>query len=351
MAIKLADWNGFDKRRQESESRGKYRGIGIGYFIEASGANPDEEGRVKINADGSVALIMGTFSHGQGHATVFPQITADKLGVDYDAITYTDAGDTDAVPYGWGTVGSRSSMMGGTAIVRACDALIKKGKLIAAHLLQSEPKNINFDEGVFKVTNSDAGMSITEIAEAAHDQSKLPQNMEPGLDETYRFDRTSDLGAYNHPNGAHIAEVEIDPDTGDVIIVRYAAVDDSGTILNPMIVHGQVHGGIAQGLGQAILENPVYESDTGQLLTGSFMDYAMPRARHIPDLIVANNENEPSTSNELGVKGAGEGGCCGAPSAIVNATLNALKPLGITHIDMPLTSEKVWRAIQEAGKL
>jgi carbon-monoxide dehydrogenase large subunit len=241
-------------------------------------------------------------------------------------------------------------MMAGTIIMRACDAIVAKGKKIAAHLLQSEPADIEFRDGVFKVMSSDAAMTLAEIAEAAHDPARLPDGTALGLDETYRFDRGKGFEGYNHPNGAHIAEVEIDPDTGVVTLVKYTAVDDNGIVLNPMIVHGQLHGGVAQGLGQAILENPVYDSETGQFLTGSFMDYAMPRARHIPDIVAANNENEPSTSNDLGVKGAGEGGCCGAPSAIVNATLDALKPLGVKHIDMPLTSEKVWRTIRAAAR-
>ncbi|MEQ8194398.1 MAG: xanthine dehydrogenase family protein molybdopterin-binding subunit [Rhodospirillales bacterium] len=348
MALELADWNGFTKRRAESEARGLYRGIGIGYFIEASGANPIEEGRVRVNRDGTVSLIMGTFSHGQGHSAVFPQIVVDKLGVDYDAIDYVDAGDTDVVPFGGGTVGSRSSMMAGTIIVRSCDAIIEKGKKIAAHLLQADAASVGFADGVFRVTSGGGAMTLAEIAAAAHDPARLPDGIEPGLDETQRFDRGKGLDAYNHPNGAHIAEVEIDPETGVVRLVKYTALDDNGIVLNPMIVHGQVHGGVAQGLGQAILENPVYDSETGQFLTGSFMDYAMPRARHIPDIAAANNENEPSTSNPLGVKGAGEGGCCGAPSAIVIAAIDALKPLGVKHLDMPLTPEKVWRAMQTA---
>ncbi|MEQ8194094.1 MAG: xanthine dehydrogenase family protein molybdopterin-binding subunit [Rhodospirillales bacterium] len=349
MAMKLADWDGFEARRKESEAKGKMRGIGIGYFIEASGGQPQEEARVRFNDDGTVTILAGTFSHGQGHATVFPQILVDKLGLDYDSINFIDGGDTHGeVPFGRGTGGSRSSMMGGTAVARAGDAVIVKGKKIAAHNLQTVPDKIEFEEGVFKATDGGGSMTILQVAEAARDKSKLPDGMEPGLDERYRYDRGNVPSSYNHPNGCHIAEVEIDPDTGVVEVVRYAAVDDNGIVLNPMIVHGQIHGGVVQGLGQALLERTTYDPNTGQILTGSFMDYAMPRAKHVPDIKADNNENAPCAVNELGVKGAGEGGCCGAPPAIVNAVLNAFKPLGITHVDMPLDSEKIWRLIQSA---
>ncbi len=359
MAMELADWDGFHSRRKESEARGKLRGIGIGFFIEASGGTtPYEEARVRFEEDGNITLLAGTFSHGQGHATVFPQIVAEILGVDYDSIQYVDDGDTHGeVTAGWGTGGSRSSMMGGTAIARSCDAVIVKGKKIAAHNLQTVPDKIEFAEGIFKAVDSGGTMTILEVAEAARDAGKLPDDIETGLDERYRYDRnlneeTGEMSStkltHNHPNGCHIAEVEIDPQTGVIDVVKYTAVDDNGIVLNPMIVHGQIHGGVAQGLGQALLERTSYDPENGQFLTGTFLDYAMPRAKHVPDMVTANNENSPCTVNELGVKGAGEGGCCGAPPAIVNAALDTLKPLGITHVDMPLDSEKIWRLIHSA---
>ena len=349
MAMELADWDGFDTRRKQSEARFKIRGIGIGYFIEASGGQPEEEARVKIEEDGTTTLYVGTFSQGQGHATVFPQIMADKLGIDYDTINVIDGGDTHGeVPFGRGSGGSRSSMMGGTATARSCDAVIVKGKKIAAHNLQTTEDKVEFEDGTFKAVESGGTMTILEIAKIANDKSKLPDDVEPGLNERYHYDRGNRPGTYNHPNGCHIAEVEIDLLTGVIEVVKYTAVDDNGIVLNPMIVHGQIHGGVVQGLGQALLERTTYDPENGQLLTGSFLDYAMPRAKHVPDLVAANNENAPCTVNELGVKGAGEGGCCGAPPAIVNAALNALKPLGVTHIDMPLDSEKIWRIIQNA---
>jgi carbon-monoxide dehydrogenase large subunit len=352
MSKDLADWNGFETRKTESEATGKLRGIGIGYFIEASGGTVSfEEARVKFEGDGSITLFAGTFSHGQGHATVFPQIVAEKLGVDYDSIKYVDGGDTHGeVPMGWGTGGSRSSMMAGMATLGSCNAVIVKGKKIAAHNLQTLPDQIEFADGIFKAIDSGGAMTILDVADAARDPNKLPEDVEPGLNERYRYDRNKDntgnkQSTYNHPNGCHIAEVEIDPQTGVIDVVKYAAVDDNGIVLNPMIVHGQIHGGVAQGLGQALLERTSYDPENGQFLTGSFLDYAMPRAKHVPFMATANNENAPCAVNELGVKGAGEGGCCGAPPAIVNAALNALKPLGISHIDMPLDSEKIWRLI------
>ncbi|MEL0106775.1 MAG: xanthine dehydrogenase family protein molybdopterin-binding subunit [Rhodospirillaceae bacterium] len=361
IAMKHADWNGFKARQKESEARGKMRGIGIGYFIEASGGTtPYEEARVRFNDNGTVTLFAGTFSHGQGHATVFPQIVADKLGIDYNTIDYVDDGDTHGeVTFGGGTGGSRSSMMGGTATARSCDAVIVKGKKIAAHNLQTTPEKIEFNNGVFKAVDSGGTMTILEAAAAARDPEKRPDDVESGFDERYRYDRNNDettgrtritKETHNHPNGCHIAEVEIDPDTGVITVVNYTAADDNGIVLNPMILHGQIHGGVVQGLGQALLERTTYDAETGQFLTGSFLDYAMPRAKHVPNITTVNNENAPCLVNELGVKGAGEGGCCGAPPAIVNAVLNALKPLGITHIDMPLHSEKIWRLIHEAKR-
>lgn len=344
MALEKADWTGVEARRAESKKNGKLRGIGIGYFMESSGGRPEEEGRIRMEEDGSATIMVGTFSHGQGHATAFRQIAHDALGLPFDKMNFIDGGDTKVVPFGRGTGGSRSSQMGGVSILRAAKKVVAKGKVIASHLLQTGEANVEFANGIYTATDSSASISISEVAMAAHDPEKLPDGMDQGLDEKERYDRGP---TNNYPNGAHVAEVEIDPETGVIEVVRYSAIDDSGVIINPMLFHGQVHGAIAQGLGQALCEHTVYDDDTGQFLSGSFMDYCMPRATMIPDLNVGSNE-VPCTTNDLGVKGAGEGGCCGAPPAIVNAALDALKDLGVTDLAMPLTPMRVWQAIQAA---
>jgi carbon-monoxide dehydrogenase large subunit len=344
MAMERADWDGIDARRAESKKHGKLRGIGLGYFMESSGGRPDEFGRVRMEADGSATILVGTFSHGQGHGTAFRQILHDATGLPFEQMNFIDGGDTAIVPQGRGTGGSRSSQMGGVSILRAAKKVIIKGKVIAAHLLQTGENKVEFASGVYTATDSGASISLSEVAMAAHDSAKLPDGMDQGLDENEHYQREAD---YNYPNGAHIAEVEIDPETGVIKVDRYSAVDDSGVIINPMLFHGQVHGAIAQGLGQALYEHTVYDDDTGQFLSGSFMDYCMPRASMIPDLNVGSNEVR-CTTNDLGVKGAGEGGCCGAPPAVMNAVLDALKDLGVTDLAMPLTPMRVWQAIQAA---
>ncbi len=341
-ALAGADWDGFERRRAEAAARGRRRGIGIGYVLESSGGQPAEQVRIRVEDDGSVSAIVGTFSHGQGHETAFAQIITDWLGVPFDDIHLVQ-GDTELLSFGGGTHGSRSSQMGGVAIVRACDRIIEKGKAIAGQLLQSNAADVAFEAGRFRAAGG--SVTIAEVARASRRPDKLPDGLAPGLDETYYYERGP--REYNYPNGCHVAEVEVDPETGSVEVVRYAAVDDNGNIINPMIVHGQVHGAIAQGLGQALLEHTVYDDDSGQLLSGSYMDYGIPRADDVPPLEVSNHV-VPSTTNDLGVKGAGEGGCCGAPPAIVNAVVDALKDIGIRHIDMPLTPERVWRAIRNA---
>jgi carbon-monoxide dehydrogenase large subunit len=242
-----------------------------------------------------------------------------------------------------GTFGSRSSMMGGVSIKRCCTAIVDKGKKIAAHLLQAAPEEVAFADGVFRAKQS--SMTLAEVAKAAYDARRLPDGMPPGLEEGFVYKRKGKADQ-NYPNGCHIAEVEVDPDTGAVQVVSFTAVDDCGTVLNPFIVHGQMHGGIAQGIGQALYENVSYDPESGQLLSGSYMDYTMPRAFHLPAMHLAFNE-VPSVTNDLGVKGAGEAGACGAPPAVVHAVVNALKDYGIRHIDMPITSERVWRAIHK----
>ncbi|MCZ6603570.1 MAG: xanthine dehydrogenase family protein molybdopterin-binding subunit [Alphaproteobacteria bacterium] len=345
-AIELADWRGFAKRRCQSEARGKRRGIGIGTFVEASGGITTEEGRVELHADGSVTARTGLHSHGQAHATTFAQVIADKLGLAYESIHVIHAYDTDEVAYGNGSTASRGAHMGGTALARACDAVIAKAKTIAAHALQTDAGAVSFADGMFHAGGAE--IALTQVAALAADPAALPAGTKPGLDETHRYERDADI--FTYPNGCHIAEVEIDPGTGVVTVERYAGVDDTGIVLNPMIVHGQTQGGIAQGLGQALIEDGTYDPATGQLMAATFMDYAMPRAADMPRQLELAAHEVPCTTNDLGVKGAGEGGVCGAPPAIVSAVLDALKDDGVTAIDMPLTSERVWRAIHDAAK-
>jgi carbon-monoxide dehydrogenase large subunit len=337
-AMALADWAGFPARRAAAEARGLRRGIGIGYFIEASGAQPTEWARLTMREDGIAELRVGTFSHGQGHETVFPQIVAERLGIPYERVRLIQ-GDSDEVPQGGGTGGSRSSQMGGVATHRASLAVVEKARRIAAHLLEASTLDIEFEGGVFRIAGTDRAIGWDRVVAAAHDASRLPAGEAPGLDEQLTYKRDTEC---NFPNGAHVAEVEVDPETGVLRVVNYVAVDDVGVVLNPMIVHGQVHGAIVQGIGQTLIEHAQYDAESGQFLTATFQDYAMPRADDAPDLTVGFNV-VPTPTNELGVKGAGEGGCCGAPPAIVSAACDAL---GVAHIDMPLTPEKVWRALR-----
>jgi carbon-monoxide dehydrogenase large subunit len=332
LALARAEWETFDVRRQASVVRDKLRGIGFGCYVESSGGGPEEEARVSIAGDGNVEITVGTYSHGQGHATAFAQIAHERLGVNIDRIRLIQ-GDTREVRFGGGTGGSRSSQMGGIAVLRAADGVIEHGKPIAAELLQGDEEVVSFQGGLYRI--DDRTVTLEEVAKAA-----LQPQFGGELTHTYRYNRGE---GYTFPNGCHVAEVEIDQDTGVVEVVRYTAVDDCGRVINPLLAEGQVQGGVVQGIGQAMLEHVVYD-DMGQLLTGSFMDYAMPRATHIPWIDVSFNEVlEPS--NELGVKGIGEGGACGAPPAIVHAVLNALARRGVSSIDMPLTSERVWRAL------
>jgi carbon-monoxide dehydrogenase large subunit len=344
MTLDKGDYAGFEKRKAESKARGKLRGIGIGYYVEGAGGRPIEEMRISFEKDGTVNIYAGTFSHGQGHDTVYSQLLNEYLGVDASKVKLIQ-GDSDSAPKNAvGTFGSRSSMMGGVAIKRGAEAIIEKGKTIAGHLMQTEPTKVTFKEGVFHGGSS--SVTLEEVARAAHDPSKLPEGVAGPLDESYVYQRDGE--SQNFPNGCHLVEAEVDPDTGTVQIVKFTAIDDCGTVLNPLIVDGQVLGGIAQGVGQALTENTIFDNETGQLLTASFMDYGMPRASDFPMIGIYFN-SVPSPTNDLGVKGAGEAGACGAPPALVHAALDALKDYGIRHIDMPLTPEKVWRAIQ-AGK-
>jgi carbon-monoxide dehydrogenase large subunit len=339
-ALDLADWAGFARRRDDARAKGKLRGIGLGYFVEASGGAPTEWARMAMTSDGKARLHVGTFSHGQGHETAFAQIVHSRLGIPFEDVVLVQ-GDTDVIETGGGTGGSRSSQMGGVATLRASNAVLDKAKRIAAHMLEAAVADVEVENGRFRVAGTDLAVTWTQVIAAANDPAKLPEGETPGLDEKVLYKRDTEC---NFPNGCHVAEVEIDPETGVLNVVRYAAVDDVGNVINPMLVHGQSHGGIAQGLGQAVLEEARYDAESGQFVSATFMDYAMPRASDLPELEIDFNV-VPTPVNELGVKGAGEGGACGAPPAIVSAACDAL---GVAHLDMPLTPEKIWRALRAA---
>ncbi|MCX7355576.1 MAG: xanthine dehydrogenase family protein molybdopterin-binding subunit [Alphaproteobacteria bacterium] len=301
----------------------------------------DETSTMSVAADGSVTVMVGTQSNGQGHETAYAQIVAERLGVDIDKIKLVQ-GDTDLVKAGNGTGGSRSLHAGGGAIHFASEKIVEKGKRIAAHLLEAAEADLGFDDGRFTIVGTDRSVSFKDVAAAAFNPAKLPKGMETGFDETAVYQPA----AHTFPNGVHVCETEVDPETGIVTLERYTIVDDFGVLVNPMLVEGQIHGGVAQGIGQALLEGAVYDSD-GQMLTGSFMDYCMPRADDLPYFDVSYN-NQPCTTNPLGVKGCGEAGSIVAPSVVVNAIVDALAPLGVRHVEMPTTPERVWRAIQDA---
>ena len=353
-ALEMADYDGFAARRLEAEQRGKLRGIGLSCYIEACGLAPSqlagslgagiglfESGEVRVNPTGSVTVLTGSHSHGQGHETTFAQLVSSKLGISIDDVEVVH-GDTGKLDYGLGTYGSRSLAVGGSALSVASDKVIAKGKKIAAHLMKSDAENIDFDDGEFRVRDSNLSKTFQEVAFAAYVPFDYPiDELEPGLAEKAFYDP----GNFTFPAGAYVCEVEVDPDTGTVTIVKFTAVDDFGELINPMIVEGQVHGGIGQGIGQALLERCVYDAD-GQLLTGSYMDYCMPRADDLPNFDVGITVT-PCTHNPLGAKGCGEAGAIGSPPAVINAVTNAI---GVREIDMPATPEKVWRAIQEGGR-
>jgi carbon-monoxide dehydrogenase large subunit len=339
LAMQLADFAGFARRRKESRKHGKLRGIGLSNTIERAAAPGTEGAEVRFDRSGGVTLFAGSNNQGQGHETVFKQIVADRLGVHPDEIRYIQ-GDTDAVFYGEGTGGSRSATLGGSAFARASDKVIEKATAIAAHALKVDPTEVKFADGVFSSAKTNRTMTMKEIAADAHMPGKIPADMEPGLAATAVYKAPVD----NYPNGCHICELEIEQDTGKVEIVRYSVVDDVGTVLNPMLLHGQIHGGIAQGAGQVLMEDIHFDS-SGQLVTASFMDYAMPHAHDLCNMAVESNP-VPTKTNPLGVKGAGEAGCVGALPAVANALVDALSEFGVKHIEMPATPERVWRAMQ-----
>ncbi len=339
--LKLADYAGFAKRRTESGKRGKLRGLGVASTVEASNAGLIEHAEIRFDPTGTLTVLVGTHDHGQGHQTTFRQIIADKLGVDRSRIAFK-FGDTDQIMIGTGTFGSRSTACAGTAMLMAADKIIAKGTKIAAHLLEAGEHDIEFKNGKFAVAGTDKAVDLTQVARDAFVPAKIPKSMEPGLYETGTFDG----GQRTYPNGCHISEVEIDEATGEVELVRYTAVDDVGRMINPLLVEGQLHGGVAMGVGQALMENMVYDA-SGQVVSGSFLDYCMPRAKDFCDIILGENE-VPTKLNPLGVKGAGESGTVGALASLMNAVNNAMAHIGAEYVQMPATPEKMWRAIEGA---
>jgi aerobic carbon-monoxide dehydrogenase large subunit len=348
-ALEAADYAGFSKRKTQSK---KLRGIGLACYVESSGVAPSrlagmmgarfgfyESAQVRVAPDGSVTAYLGTHNHGQGHETSFAQILAAQLGVPFERISIVE-GDTAAVPMGTGTFGSRSMAVGGSALQVASQKIISKGRKIAAHLLEAAVADIEFEEGSWRVAGTDRAVTFTQVARAAYVPHNYPlATLEPGLDENAFYDPPN----FAFSNGVHVCEVEVDPETGAAELVSYHAVDDIGTVINPMIVEGQLHGGLAQGIGQALAERTVYEE--GQLLSASFMDYAVPRAADLPEFFSELDETQPCTHNPLGAKGCGESGAIGAPAAVMSALLDALDPLGVNDLEMPATPHRIWQAI------
>jgi carbon-monoxide dehydrogenase large subunit len=345
MALALADQAGFEKRRAESRQRGMLRGLGIANAIEVAGGpytsvNPDTA-QIRVNPDGSVTVFTGSTSMGQGNETAFAQIVSERLGVPPARIQVL-WGDSDALGAGRGNGGSGALTVGGSAVTRASEKIVERGRRIAAHMLEAAAEDVQLTDGRFTVAGTDKGVTFAEVARAAYVPRQLPAGMEPGFSETAAFTPP----AVTFPNGCQICEVEIDPETGVVRIVRHTVIDDVGRMVNPMLVKGQIHGGVVQGLGQALVEDLVYD-ETAQMLAGSFMDYAMPRADDVPFFEVDSHE-VPTQVNPLGAKGVGEAGTVGALPALVNAVNDALAPLGVRHLDMPMTPTRVWRAIRDA---
>jgi aerobic carbon-monoxide dehydrogenase large subunit len=354
-AIELAEVSGFEARRAASEAKGLKRGLGYSCYIEACGIAPSsvagalgaraglfEAGEVRVHPTGKVTVFTGAHSHGQGHETTFAQVVADKLGIPLEDIDIQH-GDTGKVLFGMGTYGSRSLAVGGTAIVKALDKIIAKGKKIAAHLMEASDSDVVFENGSFSVAGTDKSVPFASVSLTAYVPHNFPHDkLEPGLNENAFYDPSN----FTYPAGSYVCEVEIDPATGVTRIDRFTAVDDFGNVINPMIVEGQVHGGLVQGIGQAMLENCVYDPDSGQLLSGSYMDYAMPRADDMPHFVVETAKGTPCTHNPLGVKGCGEAGAIGSPPAVINAICHAL---GVKDVPMPATPHTVWKAARAAA--
>jgi len=354
-ALNASGYEGFAERKADAKARGKLRGIGLSCYIEACGIAPSqvvgslgaraglyEAGTIRVNPTGSISVLTGSHSHGQGHETTFAQVVAEQLGQPIENIDIVH-GDTARIPFGMGTYGSRSIAVGGTAIVKAVDKIIAKGKKIAAHLMEASADDVVFENGTFKVTGTDKEVDFGTVALTAYVPHNFPfEELEPGLEETAFYDPAN----FTYPAGSYVCEVEVDPETGIVEICSMHASDDFGNVINPMIVEGQVHGGLVQGIGQALLEQAIYD-ENGQLLTASYNDYAMPRADDVPSFTV-DHQVTACTHNPLGVKGCGEAGAIGSPPAVINAVVDALSEYGVDHIEMPATPRKIWRAIQAA---
>jgi aerobic carbon-monoxide dehydrogenase large subunit len=342
MTIEMADMAGFERRKEESAKRGKRRGLGLAYTIERAAQPGFEAAEIRFDRSGSLALYSGSINHGQGHETTFKQLVCDRLGIDPHDVRYIQ-GDTDKIAIGEGTGGSRTAAMAGSAFHFATEKIVAKAKQVASHVLKVDVGDIEFSEGIISSPKTNKTLTIKEVAKIAADPTKLPDDLETGLIATGVFKSS----VANYPNGCHICEVEIDPETGVVDLVRYHVVDDVGTVLNPLLVHGQIHGGVVMGVGQILMED-IHFDESGQLVTGSFMDYVMPRADDLCFIETGSNPS-PTPTNPLGVKGVGEAGSVGAMPAVANAVVDALSDLGVRHIEMPATPERVWRAIREAA--
>ena len=342
-ALERADVKGFKQRKRESKKNGKLRGLGVGCYLETTAAGTTEMGGIRFNDDGTVTIVTGTLDYGQGHAAPFAQVLTQKLGIPFDRVKLLQ-GDSDQLITGGGTGGSRSAMLSGTAIMQAADKVIEVGKQIAAHVLEASVGDIEFANGHFVIAGTDRMLSIMDIAQRLRTGMSLPESVPNKLD----INHVTDAVPGTYPNGVHVAEVEIDPDTGLTRVVKYTAVNDFGTVLNPMIVEGQIQGCVMQGLGQVLLEGVIYDGE-GQLLTGSFMDYAMPRAHDAPNIEVSSRPI-PTKTNPVGAKGCGEAGCSGGLPTVANAVIDALSDYGIRHLEMPMTPSRIWQAIQDTQR-
>jgi carbon-monoxide dehydrogenase large subunit len=342
LVLDAADWSGFARRKSESRMRGKLRGIGLACYIEGAGGLPLEYGKVRLEEDGTITALAGSQSNGQGHETTYAQVVAERLGLPFEQIRVR-YGDTGIVEKGHGTFASRSMRMAGSALHEASNGLIERAKGLAAHEMNEDRANIEFSDGLFRVKGTNRTMTWADLAQAAG-KAGLPEELRGEMSSALEYQSAG----ITYPNGCHVCELEVDPDTGDVAVVRYTVVDDVGRVINPMIVHGQVQGGVAQGIGQALFERVHYDKESGQLLTGSFVDYRIARAGDLPQ-IVSKSHEVLCANNPIGVKGAGEGGATGAPPAVINALLHALADVGVQHIDMPATPEVVWQAIRDAA--
>jgi len=342
MAVDAADWKGYAKRKTESEKNGKLRGRGVAYFMEICGPFNDRM-EIRFDENGSVTVVAGTHSHGQGHETVYAQMMSEWLGVDFHSVRMIQ-GDTDAVGFGRGTYGSRSMTIGGSALKNAADVLIEKAKKMAGHVLEAAPGDIAFADGKLTVVGTDKSIALVDLARKSYAPAGWPAEFGVGLEAVGTFTPTRS----NFANGCHICEVEVDPDTGGVKIARYIGVDDSGIIINPLLFEGQIHGGLAMGIGQALMEHVAFDDASGQLLSGSFMDYCMPRAEHF-SWFDMHDLPDRCRNNPIGVKGAGESGTVGAPPTVINAIVDALRGHGVTDVSMPATPLRVWQAMQAAA--